>query len=341
MNKEKFNESIDNINVPIDKLMEREKTAILHAKKKRKVGSKTKRIFLVACGLCVSLLGSGFVSTGMAEALSNIPLIGPIYKEFRDIASTKIERDQLATMIDKQDSHNGLTMTVKEAAYDGNRLMVSLVYTGEKALAWGEESSFSYITINGQPVKRAISGRGGQDDIDPKTIIEHQELTFANYDEYGDKIEVAIHGENLFGYEGEWEVAFPLEKVAGEIYEFSPQVSAQTLDEVYTITAEKVTFTPLATRIDLSVDYPIEMNANDTWPWFEMYVLDDSGRKYEGLTLQSGVMPGNYGHHNILTLPPLDTIPESFTLKPGHRNSEGYLEEIKELELVIPLNKSK
>lgn len=341
MNKDKFSESIDNINVPIEKLIEREKTAILHAKKKRKVGSKTKRSFLVACGLCMSLLGSGFVFTGMAEALSNIPLIGPIYKEFRDIASTKIERDQLATVIGKQDSRNGLTMTVKEAAYDGTRLMVSVVYTGDKVLSLQEGSvGISSLTINGQPVKVSNGGKG-QDDIKPNTIIEHHALTFANYDEYGDKIEVAVHGENLFGYEGEWEVAFPLEKVAGEIYEFSPQVSAQTLDEVYTITAEKVTFTPLATRIDLSVDYPIEMDANDTWPWFEMYVLDDSGRKYEGLTLQPGMMPGNYGHHMILTLPPLDTIPESFTLKPGRRDSKSYLEEIKELELVIPLNESK
>lgn len=338
MNKDKFSESIDNINVPIEKLMEREKTAIFQAKKKRKVGSKTKRTFLVACGLCVTILGSGFVSTGMAEALSGIPVIGPIYKEFRDIASTKIERDQLATVIDKQDSQNGLTMSVKEAAYDGTHLMVSVVYTGEKVLSLQEEKvGYSSLTINGQPVKVSNGGKG-QDDINPNTIIEHHELTFANYDEYGDKIEVAVYGENLFGFEGEWEVTFPLEKVAGEISEFSPQVSAQTLDEVYTITAEKVTFTPLATRIDLSIDYPVEMNADDTWPWFEMYVLDDSGRKYEGLTLQSGMMPGNYGHHMILTLPPLDTVPESFTLKPGRRNSEGYLEDIKELELVVPLN---
>ncbi|MFJ7983138.1 hypothetical protein ACIQ1D_23095 [Lysinibacillus xylanilyticus] len=61
--------------------------AIFQAKKKRKVGRTTKQSILVACGLCISLLGSGFVSTGMAEALSNIPLIGPIYKDFKDIAS--------------------------------------------------------------------------------------------------------------------------------------------------------------------------------------------------------------------------------------------------------------
>ena len=98
MNKEKFNHSIDNIDIPIEKLIAREKAAMFQAKKRRKVGRTTKRSILVACGLCMTILGSGFVSTGMAEALSNIPLIGPIYAEFNDIASDKIQRDQLTTV---------------------------------------------------------------------------------------------------------------------------------------------------------------------------------------------------------------------------------------------------
>lgn len=81
--------------------------AIFQAKKKRKVKSTTKRSILVACGLCISLLESGFVSTSMAEALSNIPLIGPIYKDFKDIASDKMEHNQLTTVIDK---HSQLLM---------------------------------------------------------------------------------------------------------------------------------------------------------------------------------------------------------------------------------------
>lgn len=337
MNKDKFIESVENINVPVEKLMEREKTAIFQAKKKRKVGSRIKKSFLVACGLCISLLGSGFVSTGMANALTNIPLIGSIYKDFRDIASDKIERDHLATLIDKHDSQNGLTMTVKEAAYDGSRLMLSVVYTGEKELG---KDGFGYITINGQSVKIA-SGQTGQDDINSKTIIEHHQLTFSDYDEYGDEIEVAVHGENLFGYRADLEVAFALKKVAGEILEFNPGVSAKTGDGVYAVTAEKVIFTPLATRIELTVDYPTEMDANDTWPWFEYYVMDETGKFYDGLTLQPGMVPGKYGHHMILTLPPMDIIPSSLTLIPQRTNHEGFKEEIKELELVVPLKEIK
>ncbi|GAB6452302.1 DUF4179 domain-containing protein [Bacillus luti] len=339
MNKDKFNRSIDNINVPVEKLMAREKAAIFQAKKKIKSGRTTKRSILVACGLCLSLLGSGFVSTGMAEALSNVPLIGPIYKDFRDIASDKIEHNQLTTVIDKQDSKNGVTMTVKEAAYDGNRLIVTVVYTGQKELSMEEEKAgFSYITINGQEVKPA-SGSGGQDDVNSKTIIEHHQFTFSKYNEYGDNIEIEVHGEDLFGYEGKLKVAFPLEKIKGDVFEFYPEVTTQTVDEVYTLTADKVTFSPLSTRIDLTIDYPAEMDKNDSWPWFHFSVVDDNGHVYE--ELQEGMAFGNYGHHMVLTLPPMDTIPKSFTLKPSRTNSEGFSEKIKELELVVPLNKSK
>ncbi|MGE7921361.1 DUF4179 domain-containing protein [Viridibacillus sp. NPDC093762] len=341
MNKDQFNRSIDNINVPVEKLMAREKMAIFQAEKKRKVGRTTKGSILVACGLCLSLLGSGFVSTGMAEALSNIPIIGPIYKDFRDIASDKIEHDQLTTVIDKQDSKNGLTMTVKEAAYDGSRIIVTVVYTGQKELSMKEETAgFSYITINGQEVKPAI-GSTGQDDINSNTIIEHHQFTFSNYNEYGDKIEVAVHGEDLFGYEGKLKVAFPLEKIKGDMFEFYPKATTKTIDKVYTLTADKVTFSPLSTRIDLTIDYPVEMDENDSWPWFDFSVVDDNGHVYDKLKLQAGMAVGNYGHHMVLTLPPMDTIPKSFTLKPSRTNSEGFSEEIKELELVVPLNKSK
>jgi len=340
MNKDNFNRTIDNIHVPVEKLKAREKTAIFQAKKKRKIGRTTKQSILVACGLCISLLGSGFVSAGMAEALSNIPLIGPIYKDFRDIASDKIEHDQLTTVIDKQDSKNGLTMTVKEAAYDGSRLIVTVVYTGQKELSMKEEKSgFSYITINGQQEVKPAIGSIGQDDINSKTIIEHHQFTLSNYNEYGDKIEIAVHGEDLFGYEGKLKVAFPLEKIKGDVFEFYPEVTTQTVDGVYTLTADKVTFLPLSTRIDLKIDYPAEMDKNDTWPWFDFSVVDNNGQVYDKLKLQAGMAVGNYGHHMVLTLPPMDTIPKSFTLKPSHTNNEGFNEEIK--ELVVPLNKSK
>lgn len=330
MNKEK-------IEVPVDKLIVREKMAMVEAKRKKKVSRAAGQSFLVACGLSVVLLGSGFISTGVASALSHLPVIGSIYKDFGDMASDKIEQDQLMTEIEKQDHQNGLTMTVKEAAYDGGRLLVTVAYTGDREVSLAEEVvGTSYLTVNGQPIEVANNSTG-QDDFDAKTIIEHHQITLAEYDAYGDEIEVVVHGEDLFGYAGEWEVAFPLEKIGDDTSVFESGVTAKTTDGIYAITADQVTFTPLSTRIDLSIDYPVEMDANDAWPWFDFHVVDEKGNVYKGLELASGVA-GENTRHIVLTLPPMDEIPESFTLKPADISNEGgFREEIKELELVVPL----
>ncbi|MGN7479693.1 DUF4179 domain-containing protein [Solibacillus silvestris] len=337
MNKEKINTSLNQIEVPMEKLLAREKAAINHGKKKIAVKRTTKRSLLAACVLGLSLLGSGFVSTGMANALSNIPLIGTIYKDFRDIASEKLERDNIATIIDRQNSRDGITMTVKEAAYDGNRLMVSVMYTSEKDIPDLKDIGFGKILINGQPVDEVAGGQGGQDDLDENTMIEHHQLIFGNYDAYGDEIDVTVIQENMFGQDAKLEVTFPLQKAAGQTAEFSPKTTSKSNDGIYAITAEKVIFSPLATRIELAVDYPPEMNLNDTWPWFEYVVTDNTGEIYEGLKLQSGVERGKFGHHMILILPPMDTPPSSFNLKPRMTNKDGRLVYIEGLELVVPL----
>lgn len=135
-------------------------------------------------------------------------------------------------------------------------------------------------------------------------------------------------------------MSFPLEKIKGDIHEFYPDVKTKNVNNVYTLTADKVTFSPLSTRIDVTVDYPAELDENDRWKWFDFSVVDNNGNVYDRLKLQAG-MAGNYGHHMVLALPPMDTIPKSLTLKPADINSEGYIEDIKELELVVPLKKTK
>lgn len=320
MNKEEFNHHINDIPVPEDRLIQREKTAMLQAKKNQYRRKKTiKYSSLVACGICVSFLGLGFISPAMAETLSSVPVIGPIYAQFHDIASDKIEKDELATSIERQDSHSGLTMNVKEAVYDGGRLVVTVEYKGENTISNSNEENagFSYVTINGKEVRPAI-GSTSQKSTGRNTIIEKHEFTLANYGEFGDEIDVAVHGEDLFGKTGTWNVAFPLTKVEGEIRKFTPNIKTLTKDNLYALTVDQVTFSSLSTRIDLTFDYPKEMEANDGWPAFNDYIVtDDKGKIYEGGSLQVG-STGLYGHHIVLALPPMDNPPKSLTIEPTY-----------------------
>ena len=319
MNKEEINHHINDIPIPEDRLIQREKTAMLQAKKNQYRRKKTiKYSSLIACGICVSLLGFGFISPTMAKTLSGVPVIGSIYAQFNDIASDKIEKDELATSIERQDNHSGLTMNVKEAVYDGGRLVVTVEYKGENPISKSneEKAGFSYVTINGKEVRAAI-GSTSQKSKGQNTIIEQHEFTLANYGEFGDKIDVSVHGKDLFGQTGTWNVAFPLTKVEGEIFKFTPNIKTLTKDNLYALTVDQVTFSSLSTRIDLTFDYPKEMEANDSWPALDYTVIDDKGKIYEGVSLQVG-STGLYGHHIVLALPPMDNLPKSLTIEPAY-----------------------
>ncbi|HDR4562466.1 DUF4179 domain-containing protein [Bacillus cereus] len=319
MNKEEFNHHINDIPIPEDRLIQREKTAMLQAKKNRYRRKKTiKYSSLVACGICVSLLGFGFISPTMAKTLSSVPVIGPIYAQFNDIASDKIEKDELATSIERQDNHSGLTMNVKEAVYDGGRLVITVEYKGENTISNSneEKAGFSYVTINGKEVRAAISSTS-QKSTGRNTIIEQHEFTLANYGEFGDKIDVSVHGKDLFGQTGTWNVAFPLTKVEDEIRKFTPNIKTLTKDNLYALTVDQVTFSSLSTRIDLTFDYPKEMEVNNSWPALDYTVTDDKGKIYEGVSLQVG-STGLYGHHIVLALPPMDNPPKSLTIEPAY-----------------------
>ncbi|MEB9685935.1 hypothetical protein BK742_34245 [Bacillus thuringiensis serovar pingluonsis] len=319
MNKEEFNYHINDIPIPEDRLIQREKTAILQAKKNQYRRTKTiKYSSLVACGICVSLLGFGFISPTMAKTLSSVPVIGPIYAQFKDIASHKIEKDELATSIERQDNHSGLTMKVKEAVYDGGRLVITVEYKGANTISNTNEEKpgFSYVTINGKEVKAAIASTS-QKSKEGNTIIEQHEFTLANYGEFGDKIDVSVHGKDLFGKTGTWNVAFPLTKVEGEIRKFIPNIKTLTKDNLYALTVDQITFSSLSTRIDLTFDYPKEMESNDSWPALDYTVTDDKGKIYAGVSLQVG-STGLYGHHIVLALPPMDNPPRSLTIEPAY-----------------------
>lgn len=334
MSKEKFNRSIDKLDVPLHKLIKREKIAIHQAKKKKKVKKMATRSFLTACCLCLGLLSTGFFSSNMTEALSKVPIIGTIYKEFGEMAADHIEKNQFATIIEKQDQNESLTMTVKEAAYDGGRLLVTVAYAGKTNLLLEEKSiGHQYVTINGETIKSAME-TSTQSLLNSNTIIEMHEFTFTNYNEYGNSIEVALHGKNLFGTKGDLQVRFPLKKVQGKIVEINPKAKVQ--DESYTIEAEKVIFSPLSTRIDLNIDYPEQMDTNDTWPWFNFYAIDDQGNTFDGTQIESGMANDN-GHHIILRLPPMEQIPTSLTLIPKDVNQAGQKYNLTALKLKIPL----
>ncbi|MBM7702805.1 DUF4179 domain-containing protein [Metabacillus iocasae] len=318
MDKQEFNQSMDEMVFPEQKLKERESIAMLQAKKKKRSVKRWVSSTVAAGLLLTSMLGAGFLSPALAQTLTKVPVIGSIYLELYDIAGKEIEQKQLANSIEEEDTKNGITMKVKEAVYDGNRLVVTVEYTGSDGLLIGEKGEIHqglrYITINGNEPELAIGG-ASSDSVDEHTVIESHQYTMEQLDQFGDKIDIAVRGENIFGQKGTWEVAFPLEKRSDQRVVVQPNERVETKDKQYAMTVKQIAFMTLGTRIDLGIDYPTEQDKNDTWPMFRYEVIDDKGNVYRDLKLQVGAT-GENGREIMLLLPPFKDVPKSFTIQP-------------------------
>ncbi|TVX93632.1 DUF4179 domain-containing protein [Paenibacillus agilis] len=77
------------------------------------------------------LLGSGFVSPVMAEALKHIPLIGSVFQNHNDAGLKRAVEKNLVAPLQQSVTHDGVTLAAKEMIYDGSRLSLVLERSGE------------------------------------------------------------------------------------------------------------------------------------------------------------------------------------------------------------------
>lgn len=68
------------------------------------------------------VLGSGFVSPAMADALKNVPLIGSVFQYNFDPTLKQASISGLTTEPNLSVTRDGLTLNIKEVMYDGTRL---------------------------------------------------------------------------------------------------------------------------------------------------------------------------------------------------------------------------
>jgi hypothetical protein len=105
---------------------------------------KKRRLTGLLMGVVASVLliiGSGFISPVMAEALKNIPIIGSIFLNDGDEGLKTASRQGMTMDIDQSVTHDGTTMSVSELMYDGSRISMVLTRTTRD----GKNESFGQL----------------------------------------------------------------------------------------------------------------------------------------------------------------------------------------------------
>jgi hypothetical protein len=92
-----------------------------------------KKSLVVASAVAVlgaGIIGSGFVSPVMAETLKQIPVVGSIFKGIDDKGLNAAEEKGLSTAPNQSVTHDGVTLKVTDAYYDGSRLAFAIEREG-------------------------------------------------------------------------------------------------------------------------------------------------------------------------------------------------------------------
>jgi hypothetical protein len=331
MNKEKFNRSIDNIEIPEEKLVAREKAAMFQGKKRRNFGRTTKRSILVACVLCMTLIGSGFVSSGVAEALSNIPIIGSALEEF--VYSKERSLKDYKTVIGESVEDNGMRVTLNEVIVDEDQLLISSTFHTDLSDKDLDYNWFSDIEVYINGSESLLGGGGGPKEITNSTVNYFWAADLQNIN-LEDKQQIKIVFNNLERSDskkvtkGKWSFEFTAsgEKLMANRKSI-PIDKHFILEDGQKVKVEELVLTPVSTRLN----YKMENGTKDLHFRFE----DQNGMELQEFSAQTM----GYNNYNRLValenhVTKLKVIPYIYTDDAGVDSNEKVLyDEIFEIDV--------
>ena len=193
--------TIDDIDVPLEKLNQVIEKGMQHKKKRRKNPFAIAMIAVVATGGLV--LGSGFISPKIANVLADVPLIGFMY----DIAEhdkglyTALSDDN-KVILNETVTSNGIAITVEEIVYDGARLNVIF------SMPTYKDVSPLTIYVDGKMVNSGESLRTLEEEGVYRGLWEVR-----IEEELPDSFDLTIKIQEIDLTRGEWVFSTPIQKV--------------------------------------------------------------------------------------------------------------------------------
>lgn len=235
----------------------------------------------------VGVIGTGFVSPAMADALKQIPVIGSVFWGISDERLQTAIDQGIATSPNLSVTHDGVTLKVTDLLYDGTVLKFEVEREGvELPSAFGSHQDQDkgkvkgYIQTptllaNGKEIKYTSGGFG---DIPYKENTIKAEIS--NGFSLPDEFELTIQAK-VTQIEEPFEFKIPV-KIDNNMLVLKP--NATETDGKFSYTVKQLEITPATTRLilDSTGDVPTtpEQSSGDYSPTMVYYdIVDDQGNE--------------------------------------------------------------
>ncbi|MFY0543752.1 DUF4179 domain-containing protein [Brevibacillus sp. H7] len=225
-----------------------------------------------AAVLMACMIGPGFISTSWAEALSNTPLLGKIFKSIGDLGLKEASKQGLASSVQMSTSSQGITLNISEVLYDGTRL----------SLGYMEESSQPLPAIDKKKPRFKYVIDGWDVQLTSEAVIDqNHHIGVMNLrpleapDSMPDPFHLELKITQIGDIQGEWDFTIPVKKNDSKTKFIQPKIVEHIGDTIVLI--DTVTFSPRGTELNIRT---MDVNESDVINT-TFTVSDEQGRFLE------------------------------------------------------------
>ncbi|MBT2291942.1 DUF4179 domain-containing protein [Paenibacillus albidus] len=306
---------------------------------------------IVAAALFLIVVASGFVSPVMAKSLKSIPLVNGIFKLAGDLGLKTAAEKGLTEEVHYSDSHDGITVNVKEVMYDGIRAVVAIQreapgtgsyfhgnYRGADGTIVVEPEGTKAVLrnvklyANGEALNQTLDDpanpspeRGAVTWVDggnaDSVLINFMELSKPGQElpklpeSFGLTLELT-----LSGVEEVYTIEVPVKKNTNNVV-VSPEISNEY--EGIQLTLVKAELSPISTKITLAAKATDHESAKDAGPGaggelskIQYELFDEQGQMPGQLSSQGEYRQKVPVLYQDLIYEPFASTPRQFTIRP-------------------------
>jgi len=314
---------------------------------------KRVRLLTAAAAIIViflGVIGSGFVSPVMANALRQIPAFDSVFKLAGDLGLRAADEKGLKMVVNQQVTQGGISLGISELIYDGSRLsfILSDMTPGKEKQnlfdKWSARPQNNIINqieyfINGEQVNTGQT-MAGVEQVPNAVIIGALNTTDIHPPDQFD-LTIRIH---YGGVDAPFEFQIPVTKSTNTKILIS--AGKRNYDQME-LQVDRIMLSPITTRVEVKLMSPTKLDLKSFMSSIpDRYKIAGSLNLQFDIMNESGQIPGSVGASgeseasgtiSLTTLfEPFEAMPKTITVKPYIRMDEKKLY-VPELEITVPV----
>lgn len=275
----------DEINIPdnLDALIK----SSMKSYTRQKIGKRIFAGFLSVVMLYAALIGACCASSTAADTLSNLPVVGYLFRNFTDKDLKKASETGLTQIVNQSVTKGDTTVTVNELYYDVNSVNLGVSFQNSQANYYYYE-----IRYENKLVTKFGSGGGGAVYQDEKGRPTSEEVHLPLTQVLPDSCTVKLIVEEGDGSHRKFEFEIPLNNAkANELSKEYP-LNQKFTDGMSTLVVKSIVFTPYATTVTYDFTYPYSIVDENS---IASQLLDSNGKS---LTFKSASISHSLSGNN-------------------------------------------